>query len=558
MKMHLKFMTTLTIISVAFASSVAAAPPPTQPKLFVVISLDQFSAALFAEYRDRFTGGLKRMAREGVVFPSAYQSHAATETCPGHSTLLTGRHPSATGIVGNTWFDRATGKTLYCVFDPAGRVPQRDGQPRGPANLKVPTFGEWLKAANPASRNYAVSGKDRAAITMAGHDPDGVFWWDDENGFTTYVPKGMSDLDRLEPVAAFNAAYFASWKRGGAPGWGKADPRCTPEPQPSRFGGETIKHRIPPAGWTPPPSFRDLGDPDFTRRFRASPAIDRVTLALASQLLDRAKLGRGAAPDVLAVSLSAIDYVGHRYGTQGPEMCQQLMELDSALGSFIAKLDALKVPVVVALSADHGSVDAAERTAERGVPARRILPEVFGGEINRAVRAKLNLDFDPLSGGGDQIVILGEPAKRAAIEAATLAELRARPEVVAVFTKAELLASMPPRGKPADEMTLAERFALSADADRSGDIAVAFQPYTTFGNPQSEGDTVAGHGSVWNYDRRVPLLFWWPGATPFEQPLPVETTDIAPTLAALAHIKTPPVDGRCLDLDATAGDSCAR
>ncbi len=558
MTMRRGLTATLALLGAALAIPAAAAPPPAQPKLFVVIALDQFSAALFDEYRDRFTGGLKRMAHEGVVFPSAYQSHAATETCPGHSTLLTGRHPSATGIVGNSWFDRATGKSLYCVFDPAGRVPQRDGQPRGPANLKVPTLGEWLKAANPASRTYAVSGKDRAAITMAGHAPDGVFWWDDENGFTTYVPRGMSDLDRLEPVAAFNAAYFASWKRGGAPGWSKPDPRCPVMPDASRFGGVTIAHRMPPAGWTPPPGFRDFGDADFKRRFRASPALDRVTLALAGQLLDRNKLGRGAAPDVLAISLSAVDYVGHRYGTQGPEMCQQLMELDGALGGFIARLDALKVPVVVALTADHGSVDAAERTATRGIPARRVFPEVFGGEINRAVRAKLNLDFNPLGGGGDQIVILGDPARRGAIEAATLAELRARPEVVAAFSKAEVMASMPRRGKPADELTLAERFALSADAERSGDIAVAFQPYTTFGNPQAEGDTVAGHGSVWNYDRRVPLLFWWPGATPFEQPLPVETTDIAPTLAALAHIKTPPVDGRCLDLDATAADSCAR
>jgi len=545
------------MLALVAAAPVTAAPPPVAPKLYVVIAMDQFSAALYAQYRDRFSGGLKRLG-SGVVFANAYQSHAATETCPGHSTLLTGRHPSATGIVANSWYDRDTKKSAYCVFDPAGRIPQRDGQPRGPANLKVTTFGEWLKAANPGSRTYAVSAKDRGAITMAGHDPDGVFWWDDENGFTTYVPKGTSDLDRLEPVAAFNKAFFASWKKSGAPGWRKLDARCAAAVEPDRFGGVTIDHRVPPAGWSPVPHYIDFGTPDFKKRFRASPAMDRVTLDLATQLMDRAKLGRGAAPDVLAISLSATDYVGHRYGSQGPEMCQHLMEVDAALGSFLARVEALHVPVMVALTADHGSVDAAERTAERGVPALRISPDKIGAEVSAAVRAKLNLDFEPLTGGGEQIVIAGPPERRAEIEAATLAALRARPEVYAAFARADVLASMPPKGKPADEMTIAERFALSTDAVRSGDIQVAFVPYATFGAPLNEGDTVAGHGTVWNYDRRVPLLFWWPGANGFEQPLPVETTDIAPTLAALAGVKMPVVDGRCLDLDRGAADSCKR
>ena len=547
----------LTMLTVLAAVPALAAPPPVKPKLYVVIAMDQFSAALYAEYRDRFTGGLRRLG-QGAVFANAYQSHAATETCPGHSTLMTGRHPAATGIIANSWYDRDTKKSAYCVFDAAGRVPQRDGAPRGPANLKATTFGEWLKAANPASRNLAVSAKDRGAITMAGAGNDGVFWWDDENGFTTYVPTGTSDLDRLEPVAAFNTAFFDSWKKAGAPGWGKPDARCPTDVAPDIFGSLTMTHTIPPAGWVPAPHFVDFGTPDFKKRLRASPAMDRVTLALAASLVDRFKLGRGAAPDVLSISLSATDYVGHRYGSQGPEMCQHLMETDAALGGFIARIEALHVPVVFALTADHGSVDAAERTAERGVPALRLSPDRIAAEISAAVRAKLALDFDPLAGGGEQIVIAGPPERRAEIEAATLAALRARPEVYAAFARAEVLASMPPKGKPADEYTIAERYALSTDAVRSGDIQVAFQPYSTFGAPAAEGDTVAGHGTAWNYDRRVPLLFWWPGASGFEQPLPVDTVDIAPTLAALAGVKMPVVDGRCLDLDRGKADICTR
>ena len=529
----------------------AAASPPPKPKLVVAISLDQFSAALFEQYRGHFTGGLKTL-QDGVVYPSGYQSHAATETCPGHSTILTGRHPAATGIVANQWYDSDQGAQVYCVTDPAGPIPGRDSVGRGPANLKVPTLGEWLKAANPASRVYAVSGKDRAAITMAGHNPDGVFWWDDELAFTTSVPAGTTAAQRLAPVAGFNAGLIKRWQ-AAPPVWAKLDARCVASGT-DKFGDLTIAHSIPPMGYE-----GSWNDPANLKYFRASPGMDEVTLDMAAVLLDRFKLGRGAAPDVLAISLSATDYVGHRYGNEGVEMCDHLAHLDRALGVFLAKLTALKIPVVVALTADHGAVDAAERVAVRGVPAKRLAGEAFG-EIGKALQDEFKLDYFPLAGDGQQVSIAGFGDRDAVLDAKlaawALARFKARPEVYAAFSRAEVVAAAPRPGTPVDEWTLAERFHASFDAQRSGDIAVAYRPYSSGGAPAAYGDTVAGHGSPWNYDRRVPMIFWWPGASGFEQPLPVETVDIAPTLAALLGVKTPVVDGRCLDLDVGAGDSC--
>ena len=534
----------------ALAGSAFAAPP-SQPKLVVVISVDQFSAALFAQYRASFSGGLKTLS-SGVVFPSGYQSHAATETCPGHSTLLTGRHPAATGIIANSWFDAETSSQVYCVYDPAGPVPGRGGQPRGAANLKVPTLGEWMKAADPRSRVYAVSGKDRAAIMMSGHGPDGVFWWDDERGFTTSVPAGTTEAARLAPVAAFNAALNKRWS-AVPPVWKPLDARCITGGS-VRFGSLTIENTLPPKGYE-----GSWNDPVNLKYLRGSPALDQVTLDLATQFVDRFKLGAGAAPDLLAVSLSATDYVGHRYGSQGPEMCDQLAQLDRALGVFLTHLASLKIPMVVVLTADHGSVDAAERVAERGFPAERVSTDVLG-DVGRAVQAEFKLDYVPLAGDAQQINItsFGEPdaALNARIAEATMKMLRARPDVVAVFTKAEALAAVPRPGTPADELTLLERFHESTDVARSGDILVAYKPYSSGGAPAAFGDYVAGHGSPWNYDRRVPMLFWWPGASGFEQPLPVETVDIAPTLAALLKLPAPAVDGRCLDLDRGAGTIC--
>ncbi len=543
----------------------AAAPPPPRlvappvPKLIVAISVDQFSAGLFDQYRGRFTGGLKTL-QGGVVFANGYQSHAATETCPGHSTILTGRHPAATGIVANGWTDRATGQPVYCMADPAGPVPNRPDAPRGPANLKVPTLGEWMKAGNPQSRVFAVSGKDRGAITMAGHNADGTFWWDDTlGGFTTYVPVGASADARLAPVKGFNEAVFAAWRKK-APVWTPLDPRCKVELGPHKYAVMTVDHELPPPGWEAPAPGEDFHlDPFFQSWLRASPMYDKLSLDLAAQLIDSQHLGRGAAPDLLAISLSATDYVGHRYGSASAEQCDNLAHLDAMLATFLAKLTALKVPVLVVLTADHGSVDAAESLAERGFPAHRVDGKALLKDVGEKVAADLGLAANPLAGDPYEIYIIAPGAdetQRARIGEATVRHLRERPEVYTVFTRAEALAAMPPKGTPVDELSLIQRIAESTDPVRSGDIMAVLQPYTTVGVPIGLGDTVGGHGSVWNYDRRVPILFWWPGAEGYEQPLPVETVDIAPTLAAIAGVKTTAVDGRCLDLDRTPGTTC--
>jgi predicted AlkP superfamily pyrophosphatase or phosphodiesterase len=156
-----------------------AAPPAKPPRLIVAIAVDQFSADVFAEYRQHFTGGLARLAN-GVVFPSGYQSHAATETCPGHSTILTGSRPARSGIIANDWVDLKTAradKTVYCSEDE--RVPGSSSSSYtvSPWHLKVPTLGERMKATAPATRVVAVAGKDRAAVMMSGQNPDQAWWW---------------------------------------------------------------------------------------------------------------------------------------------------------------------------------------------------------------------------------------------------------------------------------------------------------------------------------------------------------------------------------------------
>ena len=163
----------LAAAAALFATS-AAAQAPAPPKLMIVISVDQLSADLWDEYRPQFTGGFARLAG-GTVFRNGYQSHAGTETCPGHSTILTGDRPDRNGISINTWYDFSLSradKAVYCAEDETIPGSDSDHYTVSARHLKVPTLGELLKARQPASRNLAVSGKDRAAVMMGGHNPD--------------------------------------------------------------------------------------------------------------------------------------------------------------------------------------------------------------------------------------------------------------------------------------------------------------------------------------------------------------------------------------------------
>jgi predicted AlkP superfamily pyrophosphatase or phosphodiesterase len=548
------FLAAILCLSGAVAAAAAAPPPP--PKLVVAISIDQLAGGLFDQYRGTFAYGFKRFLDQGVVYPNGYQSHAATETCPGHSTLLSGRHPSGTGIIANSWIDAQTGAAVYCIEDPGVSVPGRPKAPRGPAHLRVSTLGEWLHAANPASRTVSVSGKDRGAIPMAGHNPDAVFWWDDERGFNTYLRPGDTEEQRLAPVAKFNAQLDRQWSKA-PPQWKPVDPRCKALDGSHVYGELRIDHRVPP------PLVRDTRkplreDPAFKDWVRASPEIDRITYDLAGELIDSFKLGRGPATDLLTIGFSATDYVGHRFGNQGPEMCDQLAHLDRTLGLLFARLDKLKIPYLAVLTADHGGIDAMERVSERGFPAARIQGNVIP-DLNRSLRETLQLDFNPLSGDPQSLYVTRkrtDAALRVRIIAATIAALGKRTDVAQVFTKEQVLAAKPSRDTPADELSLLERYAESVDVERSGDIFVAYKPYIGEGRPRAPGDFVAGHGSPWNYDRRVPILFWRTGAKGFEQYLPVETVDIAPTIAAVLGLPTPELDGRCLDIDITEASPC--
>ena len=529
----------------AGAALPAAAQQPAPPKLIVAVSVDQLSSDLFQQYRGRFDGGLKRLSGDGVVFPNGYQGHNATETCPGHSTILTGSRPSRTGIIANNWYNLANpreDKSIYCAEDP--RVPgsSSDKYTVSSYHLRVPALGDRMKRADPRSRVAVVSGKDRAAIMMGGYGPDQRWWWGGKE--FTGRPGATSAA-----VAEANREISQDIARGRAP----RDLPRTCEPH---------SRAVPVAGGGKPVGMgrfaREAGD---SRGFRASPDLDRATLDAGDALRREMRLGQGPATDLLILGLSATDYVGHSYGTQGSEMCIQLLALDDALGDFFRKLDATGIDYVVMLTADHGGHDIPERHRDHAAPdAARIDPAINVGNMNKTLAAKLRLKGPLLYGDGafgDMYIERKlSPGQRARVLAEAIKTYRAHPQVAAVFTRAEIAAAAPPSGPP-DAWPLLQRAKASFDPERSGDFVVLLKPRVTPIFDTSRG-YVSTHGSPWDYDRRVPILFWRKGITGFEQPLAVETADIMPTLAALVGVPIAPgtIDGRCLDLDEGAASTC--
>jgi alkaline phosphatase len=224
-----------TALLLAALATGAAAQSDQRPHIIVAISVDQFSADLFAEYRPLFTSGLRRL-QDGVVFPDGYQSHAATETCPGHSTILTGSRPARTGIIANEWYDQSLSradKKVYCTEDPSQPGSSSTNITVSAQFLKAPTLGDRMKAADARSRVVSVAGKDRAALMMGGHAIDQAWFWSGKS-FTTLKGTNTPIPAVVEEV---NAAVAVAIQKPARPELPK---QCRPHSAPVRVADKTV------------------------------------------------------------------------------------------------------------------------------------------------------------------------------------------------------------------------------------------------------------------------------------------------------------------------------
>jgi len=340
----------------------AEAPASAPPRLVLVVAIDQ---GIPERLDARLSGGLGRLAREGRVFEDAAHAHARTETCPGHVVMMTGVHPGRAGIPGNRFIVNGTREVRYCVQDdgPAGRLltasdeidpsvldaqVAKSGKGRSPGQLRVDALGDWMKARWPDAKVYAVSAKDRASIALGGQRPDAAYWLDrgGSGAFTTsrYYREALPEWVRAWSRDRVLEGLPAEWDYRDLAF--EAPIREDDYPHESERFSRTAPHPLVPPD-SPQPSLSPV---------EASPYLDTKTVEFATELVRREGLGDDDVPDLLGVSLSATDIVGHHYGPYSQEAWSAILALDADLGALI---DALERRVgegrlLVALTSDHG------------------------------------------------------------------------------------------------------------------------------------------------------------------------------------------------------------
>lgn len=547
----------------AVFSPAEAAPP----RLVVVVVADQLRADLLQRYEGLFEAGesrgFLRFVAEGATYRRAVYRYATTFTGPGHALVLTGSYPYRNGVAGNYWYDRKLGKMAYCVQDletewaPVGVEKAKSISPR---TLLGSTVGDELKLASPASKVASFAIKDRSAVFLGGHAADAAVWCDDQGTgrlvtsryYGDALPKKIVALDggAAGPALADRIlAEFPEWRLLREPALYAA--RSGVAEDAPRFENRPIERAWPWAGSAFPHVFpKSKDDPLFPSRYfllATSPFGDDLTLRAALALREEYALGEDDVPDVLAVSFSSPDYVGHAFGPDSWETMDELLRLDSKIAALFAALDAvpgLAGRYVIALTSDHGVASVPALSKSRGLDAGTV-EFAAKGEHWKTINREMTRKLAPYAAGEERVWIGGfeEPSFAlvpAALARAGVAETAARaalkeillsgvvPGVLAAFTREDLERT----GRPGDVLEAAMR--RSYYPPRGGDVYVVMRPFWL--EPRSFATT---HGQPHAYDADVPLLLYGQGVRKGARFDECDVIDLAPTLSRLLGVNAP-------------------
>lgn len=530
--------------ALVLALALLAAPAPRTaavdpPKLAVIVVVDQMRADYVDRFKGDWTAGLKRLVSEGAWFTKAAYPYLLTITCPGHATISTGTFPSTHGVFSNQWWDRESGRQMQCSDDPSATNFGYDGPGKDHNSghqLKVQTFADRLRAERGA-HVVTLSAKARSAIMLAGHGGDAVTWlseasdtWLTSSAFASApVPEVKRFIDGHPVAADFGKSWTPSLP-------------ATSDPRTDAAAGER-----PPAGWTstfPHVLKGTSAQPDapFRAQWDTSPFADAYLAAMAASLVDQFRLGAHDGIDLLGVSFTGLDRVGHKFGPRSQEVRDHLARLDVTLGALFEHLDRAvgRERYVVALSADHGVTPIPEQLAAEHVDAGRIQV----APIVERVEALLA----PALGAGPHVAKLDSRDGNLYFANGVYDRLRASPRLLDQVVRA--IASAPGVGHVfrGEELKGARRdadpwrraAALSYVEGRSGDLILAPRPGWV------ASTEAAAHGTASADDQRVPILFMGHGIRAGRYDQAVTPADIAPTLAAICGITLPQAEGRAL------------
>lgn len=502
-----RYFSLLIAALVVVSSWFAVAQPAPQPKLVLLVAIDQFRYDYLVRFRDQYTGGLNQLLTQGAVFENANLEHYPSVTAVGHSTMLTGATPALSGIMGNDWYDRGEHKKVLSISDDSVKLLGGTGPGASPRRLLVSTIGDELKIAHPQGTHVVgISLKDRSAILPAGHMADGAFWYDTKTGnfvssnyYFTDLPQWVKTFDGGRPADKFAGVQ---WAISEAPSHSK---------------------RLPAAP-----------GPDLYATIFDSPFGNDLLEAFAERAIAAENLGQHSATDLLSISFSSNDAVGHAFGPNSPEVRDISIKTDRVLEKLFAYLNQRigMQHVLVVLTSDHGVAPLPEDLAKWKMPGGRMTSADLFGPIQSALAAKFGQGDWILGTAGSSpylnLDLIGQkgldPAEVRRVAASAAAAV---PHVLRVYTRDQLL-----RGEVQNDPN-SNRVARSFNAERSGDLEILLEPYWI---RSAEGTT---HGTPYSYDTHIPLVFMGPWVRPGHYPENVALNDLAPTLATILGIETP-------------------
>jgi Type I phosphodiesterase / nucleotide pyrophosphatase len=500
----------LLLASLSLPLNAADAPKP--PKLVLAVVIDQFRYDYLLRFRENYNSGLRRLLDQGAVFTDAHYIHATTVTAVGHSTFLSGATPSVSGIIANEWFDRATGKTVTSVSDPETKlVGGIAGQPgSSPRRLLTSNVPDELKMRFPDSHVIGVSIKDRSAILPSGHMADAAYWYDNDSNHwvtSTFFRKDLPDwAKQINDQKYYQRSIGAQWLPFDAKD-DKATPFCT------MINGV---------------------DTRFCGSIEATPWGNEMIEQFAEAALAGEKLGQHASTDILAVSFSSNDYVGHAVGPDDPAVRDISIRTDRLLGKLFDAIDQSvgMQNTLVVLTADHGVAPVPEVNQARKMPGGRLSEP----ELARAIDEALVKRFGPgkwrLPGAAFAPYLNLELIRSKKLDPADFEKVIAeaalqQPHIARAYTRSDLEAGRIQRDN------IGNAIDVSFYASRSQDVFILPEPYYLL---DAAGTS---HGTPYDYDNHVPVIFMGEAIKQGSYSMPIIVNDIAPTLSQLLGIERP-------------------
>jgi predicted AlkP superfamily pyrophosphatase or phosphodiesterase len=493
-------------------------------KLVVVITVDQWRGDYPSRFPGEFTHGIARLTNGGAWFSFAVQDHAITETAPGHASIMSGRFPAHTGIAAN-WIGVVDPnyKLLAGLPNELGASPQR---------FQGTTLYDWLVRKDKRARALSVSLKDRGAILPIGRSKQDVYWYSNSGSFTTsnYYRDSLPTW-----VTEFNARGIPQSYAGAA--WSLSrDTSTYKEPDAVQYenrGKDNVfPHRFP--------------DDRAPAYMRATPTADSVTALFALEGLQSTGIGRGPQTDVMAVSFSATDYIGHTYGPDSREIHENLLRLDETVGWFIDSLYKLRdsASIVIAVTGDHGVSPIPELARERGEATGdqglhvSLMQQV--ADVRAGLRAA-GVDTNAFIYEGELVSVNRSTLAKAKLGADSILSSFARAvRQVRGVARVDRMTAIRQADFALDP--IARRWAHQIPDNLSVDLVITLTRYSYWGT-----NIVATHGSPYDQDAYVPILFYGAGVKPGRYLTFARTVDIAPTLATILLVKPlEKLDGRVL------------